>query len=489
MSNTVDEIVDEPILPQLPPIAWEDMSLAEQLSTLSDEERDAALAELDPEAVLYDWNVWGRPEQQEPEDDWHLWAAVAGRGFGKTRLLAEWVRKKAREYPGCRISLVARTAADARDVIVNGESGVMAVCPPGERPEYFPSRRMLEFPNGSTAQHFSAAEPDQLRGPQFHFSAVDELAAWNHVPGMDGLTAWDQVQVATRLGDAPKIVVATTPKRVPAMKSLLERVNEPGVIITRGSTMRNRANLSRNYLNLMASLYAGTAIGRQELEGLLLDDVEGALWTEDLIGSARALTGLPQLPYRVVAVDPSVAEQPRDECGIMVVGGTSHAKLHQRHAFVLEDATVHGSPGVWAKQVVETAKKWKVAGVVAEGNQGGELVRMAIQAIDPNIKVFTVHARQNKALRAEPVVAAYEKKRVHHVGYLGTLEAQMTSWEPGVTKKSPDRVDSLVYGVLSVIVKPPKGLFSLGRVRARSSANKTVPGVNKSSYTGHRRAA
>lgn len=476
-----------PDLPDIPEAKWAQMSLAEQLSLMPLDEQEAVMREMDPEAAIYDWNIWGRPEQLCPQGQWHLWAAVAGRGFGKTRLLAEWVRKVAREHPGCRIALVARTAADCRDVIINGESGIMAVCPPNERPEYFPSRRSLEFPNGSVATHFSAAEPDQLRGPQFHFAAVDELAAWNHVPGMDGLTAWDQVQVACRLGDNPQIVVATTPKRVPAMRALLERVNEPGVRITRGSTMRNRGNLSANYLDLMASLYAGTAIGRQELEGLLLDDVEGALWTEQLINEhrAKALIDVGALPFRVVAVDPSVAENPRDECGIVVVGATAHRDVHKRHAYVLEDATVHGSPGIWAKRVVEVCKKWKCAGIVAEGNQGAELVRMAIQAVDPTMRVFMIHARQNKALRAEPVVTAYEKGRVHHVAYLPELETQMTGWEPGVSKKSPDRVDALVYGVSASILKPPKGLFSLGSIRARSAAGHRLP-VKKSSYGGHR---
>lgn len=435
------DLSDVPDLPSIPEATFLQMSLAEQLSLLPLEEREAALVEVDPESLLYDWNFWGRPEQIAPETAWHLWVAMSGRGWGKTRCIAEWVRRKARENPGCRITLVARTAADCRDVIVNGDSGVLAVCPPSERPEYFPSRRSLEFPNGSVATHYTAAEPDTLRGPQAHFAVCDELAAWNHVPGMDGLTAWDQVQVSTRLGENPQIMVATTPKRVPAMRALLDRVDEPGVIIVRGSTMRNRGNLSKQYLELMASLYGSTRIGKQELEGILLDDIEGALWTQELIDLYRSptLAEIGSLPFRVLAVDPSVAENPRDECGLVVVGATATRHLHKREAYVLEDATIHGSPGLWARTAVETAKKWKVAGIVAEGNQGAELVRMAIQAVDPTMRVFMVHARQNKALRAEPVVAAYEKGRVHHVGYHPLLEAQMTSWEPGVSKKSPDR--------------------------------------------------
>lgn len=488
------DLSDVPDLPSIPEATFEQMSLAEQVSLLPDDDREAALSEVDAEALLFDWNFWGRPEQIAPSDtDWHLLVACAGRGFGKSRMLSEWVRKVARENPGCRIALVARTAADCRDVMINGDSGILAVCPPEERPEYFPSRRSLEFPNGSVATHYTAAEPDVLRGPQHHFAACDELASWNHMPGADNLTAWDQVQVATRLsinGSNPQIMVATTPRRVPAMRKLLERSEtEEGVVIVRGSTMRNRGNLPAPYLELMASLYAGTKIGRQELEGILLDDIEGALWTESLIEEYRhksPLIDVGHLPFRVLAVDPSVAENPRDECGIVVVGGTATRHLHKREAYVLEDATIHGSPGVWAKQVIETAKKWKVAGIVAEGNQGSELVRMAIQAIDPTMRVFMVHARENKALRAEPVVTAYEKGRVHHVGYHPLLETQMTSWEPGVSKKSPDRVDALVYGVAATIINPPKGLFSLGSIRAKSYASRHMQGVKKSEYSGHR---
>lgn len=488
--NGVD-LADVPDLPSIPDVVFEKMSVAEQFSLLDPASQEQAYAEVDAEQLLYDWTFWGRPEQICPSGNWHLWVAMAGRGFGKTRMVAEYVRQVAREHPGCRIALVARTAADCRDVLVHGDSGIMAVCPPGERPEYFPSRRALEFPNGSTATHYSAAEPDQLRGPQFHFAVCDELAAWSHVPGEDGLTAWAQVQIATRLstnGTNPQIVVATTPRRVPAMRELIERETEEGVIIVRGSTMRNRGNLPKHYLDLMQSQFAGTKIGRQELEGILLDDIEGALWTDELIHQFRApsLIDVGSLPFRVVAVDPSVAENPRDECGIMVVGGTAERQLHKRQAYVLEDATVHGSPGEWARAVVAAAKRWKVAGIVAEGNQGSELVKMAIQNIDPSMRVFMVHARQNKQLRAEPVVTAYEKGRVHHVGYLPLLETQMTGWEPGISKKSPDRVDALVYGVSSVIISPPKGLFSLGSIRAKSQARRRMQGVKKSSYAGHR---
>lgn len=406
-----------------------------------------------------------------------------------TRVGSEWIRQKARDNPGCRIILLGRTTADVRDVMVLGESGILAVSPPGEKPEYLPSRRLLTWPNGSQALLATSQEPSVLRGPQAHFAWADEIGTYTHVPDESGLTAWQNLRIATRLGEAPQVITTTTPKRMPAVQELMDEVASANssTIIIRGRTVDNVAALSRSYLEMLFHLYHGTALWAQEIMGEVVDAVEGALWSDSTINSARALTGLPSLPFRVVAVDPSVAENPRDECGIVVVGGTSEKLLHKRHAYVLEDATIHGAPGVWAAAVVEAHKKWKTAGVVAEGNQGGELVRMAIHAVDPTVPVFIVHARQNKQLRAEPVVTAYEQKRVHHVGYLGALETQMTGWEPGVSKKSPDRVDALVYGVAAVLIKPPKDLFKILRpLRAKSAGSNRVSGIKRSPFAGHR---
>lgn len=475
-------------------LAWanatRERSIAEQLAHLAEEEQAEVLEDVDPEALLYSWNVWARPSQMLPEGtDWSTAVVMAGRGWGKTRVGAEWIRKKAMENPGCRIILLGRTSADVRDVMVKGESGILAVSPPSERPEYIPSRRALIWPNGSQALIATSMEPSILRGPQAHFAWADEIGTYTHIPDESGLTAWQNLRIATRLGDHPQVITTTTPKRMPAIQELLDEVSSPGLrtIIVRGRTIDNVAALSRSYLERLFHLYHGTALWAQEIMGEVVDAVEGALWDDLTINAARALTGLPSLPYRVVAVDPSVAENPRDECGIVVVGGTAHKKLHQRHAYVLEDATVHGAPAVWAQAVVDTAKKWRVAGVVAEGNQGSELVRMAIHAIDPSIPVYLVHARQNKQLRAEPVVTAYQGKRVHHVGYLATLETQMTAWEPEKSKKSPDRVDALVYAVSAVLIKPPKDLFrNLMPLRAKSPARNRVQGVKKSTFMGHR---
>ena len=288
------------------------------------------------------------------------------------------------------------------------------------------------------------------------------------------MTAWDNLRVGTRLGVRPKLLVTTTPKRVPLLYTLIkEAAEKPGqVIITRGSTMDNAGNLSGAYLDTMLGIYQGTALAKQELYGEMLDDVEGALWTEEVLEQFR-LGGQPSgVPLRVIGVDPSVAENPRDECGIVVVSSTGERDLYKRQSYVLEDASVHGSPEVWANAVVRMARKWGCP-VVAEVNQGGALVRNAIQAIDPTVKVLEVHSKYGKALRAEPVTLAYQQGRVHHVGYHAELESQMISWIPGVGSKSPDRVDALVHALTALLIKPPAG-FVGGQLVAKSHASRRV---------------
>jgi len=371
---------------------------------LPQEEQREILQGFDPETLQWDWTFWGRPEQQAPPgDDWNLWLLLAGRGFGKTRTAAEWVREQAK-YTNTgqrRFALVARTAADVRDVIVEGESGIINVSPPSERPHYEPSKRRLTWPNGNTATLFTADEPDSLRGPQFTHAWGDEVAAWRQTPDAAGMTAFDNLRVGTRLGSKPKILVTTTPKRVPLLYALIaESTKNPGkVIVTKGSTMDNRGNLSSAYMEAIMGVYEGTRLAQQELYGEMLSDVEGALWVPELIDRGRE-SQLPMgTPLRVIGVDPSVAENPRDECGIVVCASTGERDLYKRNAWVLEDASIHGSPDVWANKVVQMARKWG-APVVAEVNQGGALVRNAINTIDPSVKVLEVHSKYGKALRA-----------------------------------------------------------------------------------------
>ena len=451
-------------------------SMAEKIAKLPPEQKAMALQGFDPERLQWDWSFWGRPEQQRPEgDDWNIWLYLAGRGAGKTRTAAEWIREEAKytNKGQIRFALVARTAADVRDVIVEGESGIINVTPPSERPLYEPSKRRLTWPNGNTATCFTADEPDSLRGPQFTHAWGDEVAAWRQTPDAAGMTAFDNLRVGTRLGSNPKIVVTTTPKRVPLLYALMAEAEKTGkVVITRGSTMDNQGNLSNAYLDAIKGVYEGTRLAQQELYGEMLSDVEGALWTPDLIDRGRE-SQLPMgTPLRVVAVDPSVAENPRDECGIVVCASTGERDLYKRNSWVLEDATVHGSPDVWANKVVQMARKWGCP-VVAEVNQGGALVRNAINTIDPSIKVLEVHSKYGKALRAEPITLAYEQGRVHHVGYLADLESQMISWIPG-EGKSPDRVDALVHALTALLIKPPAG-FVGGKITARSMAGRKIP--------------
>jgi phage terminase large subunit-like protein len=454
-------------------------SIMEQLVGLPDQERFEILSGMDPEALLWDWSVWGRPEQQAPEGDWNVWLVLAGRGFGKTRLASEWVREQAK-YTNTgqrRFALVARTAGDVRDVIVEGESGILNVTPPSERPLYEPSKRRLTWPNGNVASLFTADEPDSLRGPQFTHAWGDEIAAWRQTPDAAGMTAFDNLRVGTRLGTNPKILVTTTPKRTPLLYKLIEEQKTGRVAITRGSTMDNAGNLAGAYLDTMLGVYEGTALARQELYGEMLEAMEGAMWTEEMIERGREMSMPISAPLRCIAVDPSVAENPRDECGIVVVASTAEHDLYKRQAWVLEDASVLGSPDVWANKVVQMARKWGCP-VIAEVNQGGALVRNAINTIDPTIKVLEVHSKQGKQLRAEPITMAYEQERVHHVGHLNDLETQMITWIPG-EGKSPDRVDALVHGLTALLIKPPAG-FSGGKLRAKSFGGLKISGLGNS---------
>jgi phage terminase large subunit-like protein len=453
-------------------------SLAQQVAELPEAEQSAILDGLDLDELQYDQQFWLRPTQLRPinEHDWQLAAMVAGRGAGKTRSMAEWARKKA-QGPPTRGALVARTAADVRDVLVAGESGILAVCPPSERPEYEPSKRLLTWPNGTTALCFSSEAPDQLRGPQFHWSLADEIASWRYLPDESGLTAWDNLRLATRLGDAPQIFAGTTPKRTPFMRSLLKAAEtESGVMLLRGSTKDNRGNLSQTYLDMIYGLYEGTALAQQELEGIMLDDIDGALWDERLIEEFRVM-GIPKMrrPLVAVGVDPSVSEKPGDETGIVVaVVDAAIREMYKRHAYILSDASVQAAPEVWAKILVGEVRRFRGAPVIAETNQGGGLIKAVLTGIDPSVRVHGVHSRYGKAIRAEPVVLAAQQGRVHHVGYFPELEDQLTTWVPDETRKSPDRLDAYVHVLTALLVKQPDDLRA-GVIRARSAAGMSLP--------------
>lgn len=455
-------------------------SLAELVAMLSPEDQKELMGDaLDREETIYDWSFWGRPKQIIPDDVYynvHLF--LTGRGFGKTRAGAEWVRSMAIKHPGCRIGLLGRTAAEVRDIVVNGESGILGIEQPmNERPEFKPSTAELIWPNGSRAKLYSAEKPDAVRGAQFHYFWADELASYTPYVGPDGLTAFDNAKLATRLGEHPTMIITTTPKRVASVRKLLDEAKEGKVRVIRGSTNENSSNLASVYMDSIYGAFEGTNVARQELDGEMLDeDPEGALWDESTINYSEMSDDTARgLPIRIVAVDPTVASEPHDECGIVVLGATGNKYLHKRRAYVLDDLSLKASPEAWAQVVVDAYHKWDAHAAIVEKNQGHDLLRMAIHNIDPTVKVLGVNAGTSKALRAEPVGQVYEQGRVKHLepGF-PLLEAQMKTWEPGITKKSPDRVDALVHGITALLLKPPPGMIR-GKVKS-SAARGVLPG-------------
>lgn len=437
------------------------------------------------EALKYDWSFWGRPSQFVPQSNWHILLACAGRGFGKTRMLAEWVREKALAKPNTIIGIVARTAADARDIIALGDSGILAVHAPSERPEYSPSIRRIKWDNGSYALLFSADSPDQLRGFQCHYLVGDEVAAWPTKPDASGATAWSNAVVCARLSlddkHDPQILLATTPKRTSFMKEMIEKSKDPAnkIIVVSGATTEN-TNLGKGYIENLARAYEGNEdLYRQEIEGQMLDGVQGAVFDEELIENSRIVDpeDPPYTHLRVVAVDPTVAAEPRDECGIVVIGATQERDLSKRTAFVLDDQSVKAAPEFWARRVVETAKKWDTKHVVVERNQGGDLVKSVILNIDPTLIIHTVVATKGKALRAEPVVVAMRRGKVKVWNSLAKLEEQMVFWDPNqVGADSPDRMDAMVWGITALLIAPPYDL--------RAKAIKVISSVGRKMPTG-----
>jgi phage terminase large subunit-like protein len=466
-------------------------SLAEEIAALTDEERAEIFkgyTEKDFENLQYDAKFWLRPEQMVPDGDWFITALVAGRGFGKTLTASQWIRRKALENPGCRIAIAARTVADVRTTMVMGESGILAVHHPDERPEYKQHIQTLLWPNGSQALLLSSEAPDSARGPQFHYAVGDEFAAWKTTVDSSGATLFSNLIAATRLGENPQLLLATTPKRTVVMKKIMDDSKDPAkrVKIITGSTFDN-TTLSKNYIDNLVGQYGNSDLAKQELDGMMLEDAEGVVFTQEMLDKARDNTGRPPyLPLRFVAVDPSVAENPKDECGIMVMGCTQERDLTQRQVYVLEDFSVKAGPDVWSKVVVRAAKKWNTKFVVYEKNQGGALIQMAINAVDDELKTFPVVATRGKQTRAEPVVIAMQQGRVRFNGYMAELEDQCLFWDPESSRYSPDRMDAMVWGVTAAVITPPPGLRA-GRYAASSASDRKLPtglGSGRSRITG-----
>ena len=379
-----------------------------------------------------------------PPGDWHIWLILAGRGWGKTRTGAEVIREWVNSGKCKRLHIVARTAADARDTMIQGESGILACCQfdIGNVPTYLPSRRLIQWPNGGQALIFSAEEPDQLRGPQCDGWWSDEAASWQRC-----IEVWDNLQMGARLGSWVQGVVTTTPRPIPLLKQLLK---QDGVHVTRGSTYDNLDNLAGSIRQSILDRYEGTRLGRQELHAEVLDDNPAALWARSTIDNLRVKIGdTPQFYRVVVAVDPAATDNPdSDETGIVVAALGS-----DNHGYVLADLSRRMSPDQWGQAAVAAYDEWQADRVVYETNQGGDMVAHVLRSVRRDLPIKGVHATRGKMLRAEPVAARYEQGHVHHVGTLPQLEDQMCDWDP-TAGYSPDRVDALVWALTELMGRP-----------------------------------
>jgi phage terminase large subunit-like protein len=388
--------------------------------------------------LAYDWRVWARPNQLPPATDWLVWLLMAGRGFGKTRVGAEWCRAQVETDKNARLALIAKTSADARDVMVEGESGLLAICPPWNKPLYEPSKRRLTWPNGAMATLYSAEEPDTLRGPQHSALWCDELASWKYPE------AWDMAQFGLRLGNDPRSVVTTTPRPIKLIKELVGRKD---VHVTRGSTWDNAANLPATYIAQIRERYQDTRLGRQEIDAELLTDTPGALWTYQQIEDGRRPKP-DHLQRIVIAIDPAVTSgEDADETGIIVAGTDAVGDF-----YVLEDATMRGRPDEWASRAIALYRNYAADRIVGETNNGGEMIESTLRAIDRNIAFTSVRATRGKLTRAEPVSAVYERGRAHHCGVFPKLEDQMCSYTVD-SKESPDRLDAMVWAAYELVVR------------------------------------
>lgn len=428
-------------------------SSAELLASLPEAKRReilAPLSEAEAQELLYRWDFWGRPSQIAPPGDWSTWLILAGRGFGKTRAGAEWVRSMVcgssplAAGKAHRVALIAETAADCRDVLVEGDSGLLSVHPRAFRPIYEPSKRRVTWPNGAVATLFNAVEPDQLRGPQHDLAWHDELAKWRYAQ-----ETWDMAQFGLRLGDHPRQLITTTPRPIVVLRQIMA---DPATVITRGGTNENRANLAPQFIEQMRKRYEGTRLGRQELNAEVLDDVPGSLWTREMLDRNRLkrTDKLPDMQRVVVAIDPAAKSKDTAisddtaETGIVVAALGIDGK-----GYVIDDQSCRLSPNGWARRAVSCYDLHRADAIVVETNQGGDMVRETVQSVRPGISIVEVHASRGKVTRAEPIAALYEQNRVKHYGALAELEDQMVLFTPyGIDGGTTgDRVDAMVWAL------------------------------------------
>lgn len=403
-------------------------------------------------ALSCDWQLSARREQLPPIGQWFTWLILGGRGAGKTRAGAEWVhdasssgylmdKVSGRKLVYGRIALVAETLSDAREVMVDGQSGILNIAK-RNRPVYESSRRRLIWPNGAIAQIFSSEDPESLRGPQFDLAWCDELCKWKYAQ-----ETWDMLQFGLRLGSQPRQLITTTPRPIELLKQIME---DPLTVITKMRTDDNKEHLANSFLHNVNARYADTRLGRQELDGEVISDLENALWQREMLEEIR-ITQLPDLKRIVVAIDPPVSATAKNSCCGIVVAGLDA----QGSGIVLEDGSIDGaSPSKWAARAVELYHRYEADMVVAEGNQGGDMVRSVLQASDATLPIQIVHATRGKWLRAEPVAALYEQNRIKHLGAFKKLEDQMCNFSNtyGSSAISPDRLDALVWALTALML-------------------------------------
>ena len=423
-----------------------------------DAERERLGATLEPHELAalgsYYWQGWARDAQLPPEEAWRTWLICAGRGFGKTRAGAEWVRDVARHDGAARIALVGASLTEVRNVMVEGDSGVLAASPGALAPSFEPSLRKLTWENGAVAWLYSAGEPDSLRGPQHSHAWCDEIAKWEN-PNDRAMSTWHNLQLTMRLGEMPRVLATTTPRLAPLMAHLMGEARRGRVVVARGKTTDNAAVLPAEYFRSMIEQFEGGGFGRQELDGELADGAEGALWSRALIEACRVAAPLAPARRVVVAVDPpagSGSGAAGDACGIVVAELGEDGNASVRADCSLDKA----SPERWARAVAGAARAWRADRVVAEANQGGAMVASVLRAADISLPLRLVHATRGKVARAEPVAALYEAGRVRHVGLFGALEDQLCGLMAGGEYlgpgRSPDRADALVYALTELML-------------------------------------
>lgn len=438
-------------------------SKAEILASLTDAERAKALAGISPALIKelnWDWEFWARPKQLAPPGDWATWILSAGRGFGKTRAGSGWVHARAMASPGRWIALVARTPADARDYMIEGPGGILKNTPIHCRPLYEVSKRRLTWPNGSWATIYSDEEPDQLRGFSGDTAWLDEFAKFTHAQ-----EGWDNLQFGMRelSADRPRRLITTTPRPIPALRKIIESKE---TVLVRGSSYENAKNLDPTWFSETLAAYDGTRLGRQEIHAEILDDVPGALWTRAMLDEARYRHPVPEMWRVVVAIDPSGAsgdDERADAIGIIVAG-----KGIDGRGYVLADRTCKLSPAGWGRRAVDAYHEFKADRIVAERNFGGAMVAHVIRTTDSSVAFSEVTASRGKVVRAEPVAALYEQRRIAHIGNLAQLEDEMCQMavDGFIGEGSPDRCDSLVWALSSLMLAKQTPVALTGTFRS-----------------------